>query len=75
MGSRQVCRWFQSRNRGSFGFKGTRRYTFAQESGFQSRNRGSFDFKKHYRFSLPSLQSLFPSRNREAFGFKDITKI
>ena len=37
---------FQSRNRGSFGFKGNFWYQLAiRASSFQSRNRGSFGFK------------------------------
>ena len=47
-----LCISFQSRNRGSFGFK------IGGESGrprgirFQSRNRGSFGFKPHYVLRL-----------------------
>ena len=37
---------FQSRNRGSFGFKGNFWYQLAiRASSFRSRNRGSFGFK------------------------------
>ena len=42
---RPVCRMFQSRNRGSFDFKGAVLLLKVGDKLFQSRNRGSFDFK------------------------------
>ena len=52
---------FQSRNRGSFGFKiATFTYTMTDEEGFQSRNRGSFGFKST---RLSSCRSRYPGFN------------
>ena len=65
---------FQSRNRGSFGFKRyhtTGKTKSAIQAMFQSRNRGSFNFKPLPRFDggLNDLHQ-FQSRNRGSFNFK-----
>ena len=62
---------FQSRNRGSYGFK-SKILGIMLGSGalFQSRNRGSYGFKPK-RSWLKSLSiPLFQSRNRGSYGFK-----
>ena len=64
---------FQSRNRGSFGFKKQETWTIIMAyATFQSRNRGSFGFKYTHPSGSSSVEltSGFQSRNRGSFGFK-----
>ena len=66
---------FQSRNRGSFGFKYAS--VIASDTGeaqFQSRNQGSFDFKWQRQERQRWADTMFQSRNRGSFGFKKITR-
>ena len=61
---------FQSRNRGSFGFKTeTPTSPASQPALFQSRNRGSFGFKDNSAI-VSKTDIKFQSRNRGSFGFK-----
>ena len=61
---------FQSRNRGSFDFKGgSLNYKITLDL-FQSRNRGSFDFKLLKLAQKWNSLLMFQSRNRGSFDFK-----
>ena len=67
---------FQSRNRGSFGFKmnivGNCK---VREKQFPSRNRGSFNFKPKSTLHTAMSATQFPSRNRGSFNFKQMLQI
>ena len=69
--SARLAAVFQSRNRGSFDFKGDG--TVGNPLGvnlFQSRNRGSFDFKGSIHCESRFTLIQFQSRNRGSFDFK-----
>ena len=64
---------FQSRNRGSYGFKLLAVF-FGKAflTWFQSRNRGSYGFKAMWSCLAWRVQSGFQSRNRGSYGFKPL---
>ena len=62
---------FQSRNRGSYGFKNFEQLENAPAlNTFQSRNRGSYGFKYTNCHYWRTQESWFQSRNRGSYGFK-----